>query len=253
MSLFGSLKDFFLPSEEVSAARRLDTFGTESKAIAGTVIVGTAVALIAAPPLIARAGGISGVAGSVGRALSTLPLKDKIVLGGATAIAAPIIAGQVVREPKTITRSVGGAANFESNLYQASRDPSKQNIKDIFLENPVISTGVAALGLLAVGGGVAGAIATARNTAAINENTQSMIGSVPSVPGSSAPLPVEVITSDDESGPSSTPLTPQTQVLGREVTGSGNRSRRSPRKKAAASSSNVRVNILNQQTYIGGR
>lgn len=247
MSFLGAVKNFFAPSEAVSAQRRLDVFGTESKAVAGAVIVGSAAALIAAPALIGAGGGSGAVLRSAGTRLAATKTTTKLGL----AVAAPIVAGVVVGEPKTVTRTVGGVANFESNLYQVAKDPSIQNFKDVFAENPVIASGAALAGVAALGVGLGGA-ATIANTLAVKENTKisqakNFVEDVV-LPTASGGFPTQ--NSDSASpleAPPGEPLTPQTQVLGRQVTGT-TRQRRTARMRAERPLRVYnRVNILNQQ------
>lgn len=248
MSFLGKVKDFFLPSEAVSAKRRLDVFGTESKAVAGTVIVGSAAALIAAPALIASGGGTGAVLRSAGNRLVATKTTTKLGL----AVAAPVVAGVVVGEPKTVTRTVGGIANFESNLYQVAKDPSIQNFKDVFVENPVIASGAAIAGVAALGVGLGGA-ATIANTLAVKENTKlneakNFVQDVvlPSTSGG-FPTPQNSNNASPLEAPPEEPLTPQTQIMGREVTGAP-RKRRAARMRADRPVRVYnRVNILNQQ------
>lgn len=246
MSFLKGLKDFFLPSEAVSAKRRLDVFGTESRAVAGTVIVGSAAALIAAPALIASGGGTGAVLRTAGTRLAATKTSTKLGL----AVAAPIAAGLIVDDPKRITRTAGGAVNFESNLYQAAKDPSLENIKDIFAENPIIASGAALTGLAALGVGLGGAAAIA-NTIAVKENTRILEGQdfVRDVvlPSASGGIPIDSNDASPLEAPPGEPLTPQTQVMGRQVTGTAiARRRRRMKPKMQAHRTNVRVNVLNQ-------
>ena len=245
MSFLGGLKDFFLPSESVSAKRRLDVFGTESKAVAGTGIVGTAAALIAAPALIAAGGGGRAVLSSAGSRLAATSTTTKLGL----AVAAPVAAGLVIDEPKRISRTAGGIVNFESNLFQAAKDPSIQSVKDIFIENPIISSGVAVAGAAALGLGIGG-LATIANTAAIRENTREGRDAINDIvlPSASAGLlPQNSDRHLTPALPAEEPLTPQTQVMGRQVTGTTRKRRASKMRAERPLRVYNRVNILNQQ------
>ena len=242
MSFLGGLKDFFLPSESVSAKRRLDVFGTESKAVAGTVIVGSAAALIAAPLAIAAGGGGRAVLASAGTRLAATSTTTKLGL----AVAAPIAAGLVIDEPKRISRTAGGIVNFESNLFQAAKDPSTQSIKDVFLENPIIASGAALGGLAALGVGLGGA-ATIANTLAVKENTRQIQDSAEDLlTSASAGLPQNSDRALSPALPAEEPLTPQTQVMGRQVTGTTRKRRSSKMRAERPLRVYNRVNILNQ-------
>lgn len=249
MSLLDSFSNLFLPDADTSRARRLDVFGTESKAVVGTVIGVAAAAAIAAPVAIAAGGGVRATAAAAASRVAALPLTLK--LGGA--VVAPAVIGQITSSPKGVTRAAGGIANFEANVYKIGKDPTLENVKETFKENPIIATTVAGLGAAAVGTGVSGIVATALNTKAVKENTQSMIGGTPSSAASQL-IPYTSQPDISESPASSVPLTPETQVMGKEVKSPGNsgiRRRSAPKKKETAT--NVRVNVLNQQTYIQER
>lgn len=257
MSVFGWLKNTFLPSEEVSAARRLDTFGTESKLVAGTVIVGAAVAAIAAPIAIGAAGGAKAVGGKVLSYVAANPLKTLLV----GSVAAPVITGTVVREPKTVTRAAGGYVNFESNLYSLAKEPSRENAEKLFSENPIISTAAGA-GLLYVAGkgavGAASLVSNARTAAAIGnaaedqsekiaDAIQTGFNNLPTSTTSGLPAVVPPNSGIATSTAESQPITRETTVLGREPTKTYKR-RKS--RALARPVPPVRLQILNQNTYI---
>jgi len=229
----------FLPSAEVAAARRKDVFGTESKAVVGTAIIGSAGLALAAAPA-AAALGVRGVAAKAGSAFlgARLPVKAAVVLG------APIAAGALLNEPKVATRTVGGVLNLQSNLFQAAKEPSFQNIKDVFTENPVLTGVLGAVALGAVAAPIAATVAArgrseSRSRDEFQVRTQEMMV-LPSPPPSSLPEAM--------------PVTPETQVLGREAGGGAVTRRRKPAKKITPNRMTVRVNVLNnQQTYIRAR
>jgi len=241
MGILGRAKDFFLPSPEVGAARRKDVFGTESKKVATVAIVGAAGAAIAAPVLLAGVSARSALSAAGGAfARSSLFTKTAVVFG------APAVVAAVIKEPKVVTRTAGGIANTQANIYEAVKDPSAQNVKDIFLENPIISTGAAAI----LGGGItAGAIRAGQVVQEVisdaKDNVPNIQPAAPPFPSSNSPS----TPSEDVAG-SSVPLTPETQVLGREVKSAQVVRRRAQRARRPAPQGNVRVNVLNQQTYI---
>lgn len=84
-----ALTSTFAPSAEVSAARRLSTFGTESKTVAGVSIVAASAALIAAPyaaGYLATAGGGTTAAAATTAAAGTatgVGVKGLLIAGGA--------------------------------------------------------------------------------------------------------------------------------------------------------------------------
>jgi len=239
MALLGKLKDFFLPSPEVGAARRKDVFGTESKAVAGGLIVAGAGAAIVAPVAIGAAG-LRGAVGAAGRAFAgaSLPTKALVVLG------APVAAGAVLNEPKIVPRTAGGLVNLQANLFEAGKDPSFEKVKDIFQENPVLATGLAAIGAGGITAGTVGAVNALRD---FKEQSPAYIDAVAGAPASFLALPEEGTTKGTSPAPDQ-PITRETQVLGREPSRSVVGSRRKSRSKPAETT--VRVNILNQNAYI---
>ena len=274
MSLFSAIKNIvskpveafkktFLPSAEVSAKRRLDTFGTTSKTVAATVIVGTAAALIAAPSLITKAGGIKQAAATVVKAVIPKSTTGKVI----SAFAAPAVVGAVVGNPKIITKTAGGIINLESNIYELLKDPSLENAKTLVTENPVIVGGLAAAGLIVTGGGIA-TIASIANTAAVKESTEATKEAVEDIlltetskeketqlPIITPGLPPAVLPTDKNKGASLVPITPETQVLGKAAKSPGvTRSKSSKRAPRSSNNQNLRVNIYNQtKTLYTGR
>lgn len=248
MSFLGGLKDFFLPSESVSAKRRLDVFGTESKAVAGTVIVGSAAALIAAPYLIAEGGGAGAVLKSAGSKLAASSTSTKV----AVAIGAYPLATAIIDKPKIVTQTAGAYVEFEKNLGELAKNPTFDNAKELVKDNPKTSAVVG--GLLAFGVNKYvpwGAIFNAKNiqdqTDAIREQTEVIKESLQNTPLPSAGLPQNSDRALSPALPAEEPLTPQTQVMGRQVTGTA-RKRRTPKMRAERPLRVYnRVNILNQQ------
>ena len=253
MSFLGGLKDFFLPSESVSAKRRLDVFGTESKAVAGTVIVGSAAALIAAPYLIAEGGGAGAVLKSAGTKLAASSTSTKV----AVAIGAFPVASAIVDDPKLVTKAAGGYVELEKNLAELAKDPTLDKAKKIVKENPKSSVVVG--GLLAYGvnkfipwGSIFGAANTQRQinaldrqTEALERNSRDFIEDIPSA--SAGLLPQNSDRQLTPALPAEEPLTPQTQVMGRQVTGTTRKRRASKMRPERPLRVYNRVNILNQQ------
>jgi hypothetical protein len=253
VSFLSKAKDFFLPSEEVSAKRRLDVFGTESKAVAGAVIVGSAAALIVAPAAIAAGGGGRAVLGAAGRAVASSSTSTKVALG----VVGPAVALAVAREPTIATKSVGKYVKLQGDLANVINDPSIDAGKQLIKDNP--EAAIVGGGLLALGVNKYipwGAIFNAKNiqdqTDAIREQTEVFKDSAKKadITLPSAPVGFPTQNSNNASpleAPPGEPLTPQTQVLGRQVTGAP-RKRRSARMRADRPVRVYnRVNILNQQ------
>jgi len=242
--------DTFAPTPEVSKARRIDTFGTESKLVATGAIALAAGAAIAAPAVVARAGGLAPAASKAGSAIARTAIANPGKAAVAGIIAAPAIAGALRNDPKVVTRTAGGLANFQGNIYEAFKDPSKENFANIIKENPVIS-GIAAGGALLTAGAAGAALsgtANLFNTTATRENTKAI---KESISGGVAAIPANNIQSVPLS--TGTPMTPQTQALSTVGPRSVSRSRK--KKAPQQIRQSVRVNIINasrlgNKTYI---
>jgi len=240
-SAVGKAKDTFLPSAAVAEQRRIDTFGTSSKTVAASVIVGTAVAAIAAPAAITKVGGISQVANKVVTSIGNASLGTKVAI----AVATPAAIGTIVREPATITKAPAAIANFEKNVYELAKDPSVANVKDLVTENPIIAGGVA----LAVTGASLGSAAVIAsnlsNTSALKENTASM-----QLPSESKYKEIKETPLSSPSYPmvagSDTPVTPATQVVGKSASSSIAKRSSKTRARTSNISNNLRVQIINQ-------
>ena len=167
----------------------------------------------------------------------------------ATVVAAPVVVGAVVSNPGLVSKAgkaPSDLARFGSDLGEFAEDPTLSGAKQILSNSPLISGGIALGGAALIGGGIAGTLATIANTSAIKKNTQSstLPASLPSGVTSSP----SVLTGGGVGSP--IPLTPETMVIGREVT-SGSVARRVKARRAQRQS--VSVRILNQNTYIGAR
>lgn len=199
--------------------------------------------LTALPVGVAKAGGIAASA-----ALAQATPK----VATATIIGTPILTSAVVSNPggavKTAKKAAGvtqDLSNFGGNL--ASID-SFEDVVTTAKENPVLSAGVIAATGLVVKGGV-NAVTTVLNTQAVKENTETAKKSAESVLKTDAEIPNSLsLPSTKEVIPSNVPLTPATQVLGKEVAArtSNKTSRTRTSTKAAPQSQSLRITINNQ-------
>jgi len=233
MAILKKIKSTFLPSAYEAEQRRIKVFGTPSKTVAATVIVGSAAAAIVAPVVIGAAGA-RGAAVAVGRAAAANPIKAAVI--GTAAV--PIIAGSVARDPTIVTRTPYEVANFSGDLYKAAKNPSIESFKEVIEESPLLST---ATGLLVAGTGAAALVSAGTNLIknADNEITLPEGAFVSSTPRS---------TSSPSGSP--IPLTPQTQVIGREA---GTRSIVKRKAKKITKQPAVNVRVYNQNAYIAPR
>lgn len=195
--------------------------------------------------------GVLAAATPVGQAIASKVIPKS--LGGkiAAGVAAPIIVGAVAENPVKAAKAAGktatGLVNFGGNVASFAEDPSLQGAKDIFKENPVITTLLGGAGVLAVGGGLglaANTAATFLNTQATNQDTnQGLLGS------SDADF-LPPVTSQQMVAGSQVPVTAETQNLS---TGSSSRRKKS-KKVVEPMKINNRVQVVIQnKNYINPR
>lgn len=241
-TLVGSSTSILNPTPEVGAARRKAAFGTESKAVAASVIGAGAVAAIAAGPGAAgatiRAAAVR-AAPSVGRAAlqaakgagkafikSPATAARNVVVG--TGIAGVVAGGGLVLLPK-LFQGVKGATQAAIPVLTGETPFTKESIP------PVAETLGAALGLGAVGAAVGyGA------SKLIDKSPETFVDTAGLLDTASGALPASPVVSPTES----TEVTsPTTRTLTRRRYYS--KSRKAP---------TLRINILNaNQSKLTGR
>lgn len=133
-------------------------------------IIGTGAVAVSA-----KAGTIIADAASLGAKLIPATTKGKVI----AAVAAPVILGAVIQNPvKSIdvaTSAPGKLANVGANLSNLIADPSIENAKNLYKENPLITGAATAAAVVAVGLGTANIISNITNTAAVKANTKATI------------------------------------------------------------------------------
>lgn len=142
--------------------------------IAGTTAVAAGAVLAAAPAASTGAAGAAVRSAVVSTAKAAVPTttKGKIV----AAVAAPVVIGAVVREPaaaaKVVAQAPSQLAQFGGDVAQFATNPSVETAKQIIKESPIISTaaGIAIAGATAAA--ILPAVSSARQTAAIKEQTE---------------------------------------------------------------------------------
>jgi len=80
---------------------------------------------------------------------------------------------------KGVTNLPSSLANVGENIGEFIENPSIEQAKETFAENPLIVGGAAAAVALTAGKGIAGTIATIRNTQVTRENTLAMTSGEP--------------------------------------------------------------------------
>jgi len=241
----------FLPSPDVAAARRLNTFGTTSKTVAGVAIVGTAAAAVLAAPAAAGVAARSAIASTAAKAAPVVgksilsAAKANPILATAAVLSAPTVATAVIKNPKVI----GSAAGAISDLQIAGINVAAGNknileaAKEYATDHP-IATGIGA------------AVTAAAVISKIPAGVGYAIGKSDSDKVVPTGLPSQELTTISKlptSTPASSsmiPLTPATQVVGRSV---GTTKKRKATKKTPSTSTNIRFNIVNalgNKTYL---
>jgi hypothetical protein len=142
--------------------------GSTTGKIVSTGIIGTSAALgaIAGGAAITSAGGLGTVAKS---------LIPKTLVGKAAAVLiAPAAVSAVIQNPLGAASAVGDVADFSLKAGGVISDPSLSGAAQLVKEHPVISGIIAAGAVVAVGKGVAGAVATFGQTQATKEQTKAI-------------------------------------------------------------------------------
>lgn len=211
--------------EEVRTAHFKQPLATQIKqTILGTAGIAAAVVGTGAAVTAARAG-------TLAKAIIPTTLKGK----AAAALVVPVAATAVINKPSLIVEAPSKILNFQTNVGEFIAQPSTEKAKDIISENPIISGGIAAAVLGGAALKVLPAIATARQTEAIQEQTEAIKGV------SSTPQP-SVMYPNQYNAAAPTPQTAQTkQVSDKPLT---KRKKRSV--KARMPSINQRVNVIVQ-------
>jgi len=174
-----------------------------------------------------------GVAKTVATAISNTKTVAVATVGAP--IAASYVASKGVSSTaKSLGEAQSNVGQFTSNVYEAVKEPSKENLKSIYTENPVIAGAVTAAGAYIVGKGAVGALVTNK---IIDDNSKTV----------TEVLPKETLTEGkiipSTSSSSLVPITPETQIIGKSAS-SVSKTRRRTTKKAAPVS-RINVNVIN--------
>ncbi len=253
-------KNTFLPSEKVSAERRLNTFGSESKTKAGAIIVGGAAVVGVAGAAVGLAGAtakavtgpvVSKVGTTVGTSLLNVAKKNPIK----TAIITPIVGLQLATNPKARSAAKEVTIQTAGFILDAGTSKSFTDLKEAVINNPY---GAAVTGLTVAGASAAAIYYTGKgfNELTSNkDNVTQIIGEKIKELKDENVLPTNSIIPDNISlpkedikalVPSQTPLTPQTIPLGKEISGSTKKYSSNKYKKTVAPTQMIRLTINNQ-------
>jgi hypothetical protein len=197
--------------------------------------VGYATALIGGGAIAtaAKAGTIKTAVVQGAKSLIPTTTKGRIT----AAIAAPVVVGAISKQPvaslKFVAKAPGELSQFGGDVASFATNPSLESAKQIIKESPVIS---AAAGLVIVGGAakaIIPAIATARQTEAIQEQTEAIKG-VSALPAATK----------EEKAISVMPAQPATLAQTQTISKTSVRVHRKPRIKEKPLNVSQRVNVI---------
>jgi hypothetical protein len=209
------------------------------------------------------AGGVTAVSNptaalNVAKALVPTTTKGKII----AAVAAPVAAGVVLSAPsqsaKAIISTPSALVNVGQNIGTFAVNPSVENLKNIYKENPAVATVATSAGLIAIGSAVVPAVSNAIS----NQLTRSEISKQTDVfkeqlevSKQSLNLPATVVPKNTTS--SDIPVTPATQTVTAKpliaTTGGRVSTTRKRYKKKEPTRISQRVNVIvsNRSSSIG--
>lgn len=203
--------------------------------VTATVGYGTAIVGGAAVGAAAKAGTLGATAAKV---LIPATTKGKII----AAVAAPVVIGAVANQPlkaaEAIAKTPGALANVGGNIANLAANPTLEGAKNLVKENPVIVGGAAAVAAVLGAKALLPAIATTRQTAAIEEQTQAIEAATGSI---------SVTDKSGEMGkvytPETTAATPKTETVKEGGTTTPRRRKKSV-SKAVPQNISQRVNVV---------
>ena len=235
--------DVYVPQTQKSTSAQLKDIGGAALTLGATL---TGVGAVSAA---AKAGTLGSKAATIAKSLIPSTTKGKVI----AVVAAPVVAGAVINQPlktaKAVIEAPGNLVQFGGDVANLVADPSLANAKTLITESPLITGGLATAGLLYGGSKLIPAIATFKQTEAIQEHTQAILGSDGQVPSNTVQaLPFTPSQPMSGAGPSSKiPLTPQTQEVGATT----RRKRRKSSIKQPSIVQRVTVNLQNKSLKIG--
>ena len=169
------------------------------------------------------------------------------------AVATPVVVGAIIKEPTAVAKAVAKApselAQFGGDVATFASNPSLETAKEVIKESPLIS---AAVGAIAVGGAakaILPAIATSRQTEAIQEQTEAIKAAIPTTPIYSGDQGFKIT----EIKPAQPQTIAQTKTVSSDTVKKPRK--RSTIKKREPTSINQRVNVIvsNRSSSIGIR
>jgi hypothetical protein len=246
MSLFSFVKDLVL--DPVKTASSIVSAGTSPTSklqpfIKAAPTIDKAIkavgAGIIAAPFVAPV-----VASPAGQAVIKSLIPKSIAGKAAAIVAAPVIYGAVRNQPAAVAKAAikapSSLANFGGNVANLAANPSAEQAKKVFQDNPIVTSLVGVGALAAVGGGVglaANTAATFLNSQATKQNTLAATG------GLLDSIPTGTITTENAAAlPSVSAATSEiAQPQGRATTTTGTK-----RRKVKKTISQAAVRVTNK-------
>lgn len=203
-------------------------------AIGGASVAATTVGVGA----VAKAASAGTLATSAAK-LIPVTTKGKII----AAAAIPVTAGAVISNPvqtaKAVATTPQSLANVGANIGTLIKDPSIENVKSLVTENPVIVGGAVAAAALVGATKIIPAIATARQTEAIQEQTKAIEGATGLVVERGTTSDIVNIPAQNNAP---IPQTPQTSQI--SPTTSTTRRKKSKSSKVIPQNISQKVNVI---------
>lgn len=222
-----------------------------TQTITGTAAIAATVATAGATGVLGKAAAASAPAKAVVTAAKILipkTTKQAVV----TAAVAPVVATAIISNPKAAIETPSKILNFQTNVGELIAEPSIEKVKETFMENPIISSGVAAAGVAAAGLATAGIVSSVLNTQAIKEQTKALNSQIPNAlpltPASTAGLSSKEYQNNVPAPVESKPLTPATK----DISSKRYRKARKPLKNNVVQRVNIIVSNKNTSTGIRG-
>ena len=202
--------------------------------------------IVAVPLTAGLAVGATATKAAASKVVTSIPsllpttTKGKIVAAAAT----PVVIGATISQPSKVAQAVvdtpKGLFNVGGNLGNLVAEPSIKNVKTLVTENPVIVGGAIAAAAAVGAKGIIPAIATARQTEAIQEQTKAIQSVSPPGLLVESTKEKDILTLPPATNITPIPQTPQTKTISPTTT------RRKKRKSVKTLPQNItqKVNVL---------
>jgi len=183
-----ALKDLFYDKPLTPTSGRAEkTWFTQAKQATGQAALAATAVSNVGKLAISKAGSLLGagskaVAKSATSQIAASPIKSTLIAGtvGVAGVSAIKANPKIVTEG--IPKGVSGISQVGTNIGKFTKDPSADSAKKIFSDNPIIVGGLLAGGAIAAGKGISSLAASAANTAAIREQTDTLKNQIPNSP-----------------------------------------------------------------------